>query len=187
MTFRADLRDTAVALLVAANTLAQDRVQSNRAADVTPEDMPFLGVYTGHEVKLLDTDGGTDPLYAATLTLNVDVRVESADLVAAETDLETLIGQVQEALLTAPAFYMPLRGARRVRKVSRIEIQSAVRDGDSFLGVAQIGLDIEYSDLFTPAIPDTLATVAITIKPNPPQAAPEPPAPATVTVAFAPS
>jgi hypothetical protein len=181
MSFRLAMRTIAVALLQQAGTLAGDRVESNRATDVDEDEMPFLGVYTGHELKLLDTEG-TNTLFDATLTLHVDVRVAHAVMPMCEYMLDVLIGQVQDALLTSPAFWMPQpNGSRLVRKVPKIEIVSAIKqDAEVNYGVGQIAFDIAYNDNYDIEITQALATIGVTIIPN---AAPATPAPQGAPVA----
>jgi hypothetical protein len=184
MLFRLAMRDLAVTLLQQANTLAADRVESNRATDVDEDEMPFLGVYTGQELKLSATQG-TNPIFQVTLTLHVDVRVAHADLAAAEYMLDALIGQVQDALLTSAAFWMPQpNGSRLVRNVAKIEIHSGVKqDAEVNYGVGQVSFDVEYSDSYAIAITQPLDTITFTSTPN--EAPPAVPAlPPNVAVTF---
>jgi hypothetical protein len=180
------VRDNVVALLTG-TTLAGQNVESNRASDTEPADMPFIGVYTGHEMKTLTSDAGTDPLLDATLTIGIDVRVSALRIALAENQLDLLIDQVQAALFTAPGFWMRTQqGGRIIRRISRVEIKSAVRgESEAYIGLAQIEIDVEYSDLFQTAIPDTWETLTIAIEPNAPPPSPrDPPPPVTVDISI---
>ena len=186
ITFRLAAHSLAVKILRAANTLAADRVEIERGPDVVAEEMPFLSVTTGSETKLLVTEG-TDALYEATLTLHIDVRVGSADLIETKRQLDTMIGQVQDALLQSPDFWMPQpNGSKLLRKVPKIEILSGIKqDAEINYGVGQVSIDLFYGDAYTIDYTQDLASIAVTVAPftAAPAAPPaSPPVPVSVTL-----
>ncbi len=186
MEFREAMRLMAVTLLQG-NTLAGYQVESGRAVDVTTDDMPFLGIYTGNEIKLARTEG-TVLIFDATFTLHVDVRVANPDLPACEMDLDRLIGEVQNTLLRNVVFYMVQpNGSRLVRNVRKVEVQSIVKqDAEVNIGMAMVSIDLEYNDAYPIDVTGTLATISASIAPNaPPPAPPAPATPATVTITLA--
>lgn len=174
MIFRQTLRDTAIAMLKAANTLAGDQVSKEQAAPSPEAGLPLLAVYVPLEHKTSISEGG-DPLFRAALTLHIEARVANADPVQVVTDLDTLVDQAQVALLSNPDF-LRRRPGWWVEYVTEIVVRTEVDgSGETYIGKGLIALTITYRDEYKPMLPDELQRIVMTIKPQ--LGVPPPPAP----------
>ena len=100
--------------------------------------------------------------------------MRDTQLPGVEAVLDTLIDQVQTALLGNPAFYQPTgTGARLIRNVSNVTVDAGIKaDGASHLGGATVSFDLAYQDAYPTLATTDLSQIAITIDP-----VPTPPAP----------
>jgi hypothetical protein len=168
--FRQVLRDGAIAMLKAADTLAGDRVSKEPAVPTPADGLPILAVFIPAEHKTSVSQGGA-PLFSAALTLHVEARVANADPVKVVSDLDALIDQAQIALLCNPDF-MRTSKAWPIEYVTEIIVRSQIDgDGETFIGKGFVSLTVTYRDEYQPALPDELKRIVMTVKPwaEPPQ------------------
>lgn len=160
--FRDELRGRAVAALRAANTLAGTSIYSNRTDPAGRDTLPIIAVYVPAEMKRSKGDA-SEPMFDCTLTLEIEARNGAKAIQDAERDMETLVQQVQDALLRSQSFL-----AAPLSDVGKIEIDTRI-DGKSsdFTGIATLRFDIAYTDRYQPVIPDTLERMDIQVTPNP--------------------
>jgi hypothetical protein len=174
MIFRQVLRDDAIAMLKAANTLAGDQVSKEQAVPSPEAGLPLLAVYVPLEHKTSISEGGA-PLFRAVLTLHIEARVANADPVQVVTDLDTLIDQAQIGLLCNPDF-MRSRPAWPIEYVSEIVVRTEIDgSGETYIGKGLIALTVTYRDEYPPLLPNDLQRIVMTIKPQ--LGVPPPPAP----------
>ena len=180
MIFRQRLRDGAIAMLKAANTLAGDQVSKEQAVPAPDYGLPLLAVYVPLEHKTSISEGGA-PLFRATLTLHIEARVASADPVQVVSDLDALVDQAQIALLCNRDF-MRSRPEWPIEYVTEIVVRTEIDgSGETYIGKGLIALTITYRDEYRPALPDELQRIVMSVTPwaAPPKPAtgPDPVAP----------
>lgn len=178
--YPATVRQQAVSLIAAANTLAGKNVHSNRDTPLEENELPAVVIYLPTERKETKSPSGTDPRFTATLTMHIELRVDGTSVETVETRLETLVDQVQNALLTNPVF------TRMFEHIGECSVEQAITaQADQHIGRALITMGMQYSDEYAPVIPNVLETVALTVdtgRPFDPTGAynPNDPAPRTI-------
>lgn len=101
--FTAQIQDTTVQVLIAQNTLAGAAVEADRVDEVTTADMPRMIVYAGEEAEAF-SDAGGPPSFTVRCTLVVQCLVAKASKDAARAAVNTMLSQVQLALLEDPVW-----------------------------------------------------------------------------------
>lgn len=178
MIFRQVLRDTVIRYLVEADTLAGDQVRAEQTEREPAPTLPILAVYVPLEHKTTISEGAA-PLFRVAATVHVDARVANARRDQATADLDTLIDQVQVALLCNPDF-MRSRAAWPIENVTEIVVRTEIDgSGDIYIGKGLVALTITYRDEYPPTLPDELRRIVVTVRPQtvPPGA----PAPAGIS------
>ena len=141
--YDAVIRDRVYALLVAANTLAGARVWQEHA-DIPPlADLPMILVMIDSSGQNLSTAGGS-PTFEMTGDLLVSGRVAHAKATDVVAAVDTLAGQITQALVESSAFL----GLCRVLSVRLGRTFRA--DGDLIVGEARLVLSLAWRDLIVP-------------------------------------
>lgn len=169
---RAVVRDKAVAILTAANTLAGGNVYSSRDTSLQQGTAPTILVYVlsehGQASGAQGHQGGAGaPHFATLLTLMIECITSGYELRQVEQDLDTLSEQTVEGLLRSPAFtglQNPDGGGQLFEGFSNLSITLDFRgDSDRHLGSARIGIGIRYHDVYQPIIAQPLTAVSLTV------------------------
>lgn len=150
MTDRVTLRSAAVAALKAAATLAGASVYSPLDWPTWSGLYPLLIVRTPGERKApLGAALMGAPQFNSTITLSVVGRVEATTEAAAETALETLSLQIENALLTNAQFIR----ANEVQQFLSVDASMKVTaEGRQHIGETEVVFEIEVFQLFAPAL-----------------------------------
>ena len=155
---RKGLQLLAQQVLIAAQTLAGANVFEPRAWPSRPEDLPMLLLQTPGDRKVSMFPG--QPVFTTTITLVVVGRVASLNEIDANQALDTLAGQIEDALLVSPQI------AAAVQQFSTIETKTVVSaDGKYFIGEIGMTLEIVVYQAFGPS-GDPLTNVTGTIHPD---------------------
>jgi hypothetical protein len=129
--------------LIAANTRAYDRVFEPRPWPTRAELFPMLIVSTPQDRKVQIGRGIKQ--FNTTITLIVVGRVIGDDAEQVQSFLETLSGEIEEALLCTNEF------ANQIQQFTTIETQQAVNaDGKNFIGEVGLRMDCEVYQVFAP-------------------------------------
>ena len=165
MLFRAQLRDTAAAQLVAANTLAGANVFVPRDWPTNTGTYPAILVQAYRERK--DSRGHSQvPQFIATARLSVVGRLQAATASDAEAALDEFCSQIELAILTCQAIL------QNVSRIAYVETDMGVSsEGRQHIGEVQLDFGLEYSVDIDPigqspvspsaAVPFQTATVSI--------------------------
>jgi hypothetical protein len=97
------IRDAAVTVLLAQNTLAGANVEAERIDPVESGDTPRI-IVVADETAESDDPAGALPVFRVTLHLSVECFVERARKQDAVKDLDCLVSQVKEALFGDPGW-----------------------------------------------------------------------------------
>lgn len=142
--FRNTIRERAVAALVDAGTEAGAAVFSNRVDPVKADRLPLLSVSVGRERKASQGMMRETPEFRAVATLEVRAFAGGAGIDTVEDTLETLIEEVQNALLTSASFM-----ATPILHVDAVEIDVEYNgQAAENIGFASISFDIAYLDAY---------------------------------------
>jgi hypothetical protein len=148
--FRNTIRERAVAALVDAGTEAGADVFSNRVDPVKADRLPLLSVSMGRERKATQGLMRETPEFRAVATLEVRAFAGGADIANVEDTLETLIDEVQNALLTSATFM-----ATPILHIDAVEVDVEYNgQAAENIGFASITFDIAYLDEYE-VIPGT--------------------------------
>ena len=146
---RAVLRASAVAVLKGANTAAGTRVFSPLDFPTTPGNYPVLIVRTPREHKENNAPRSGLPSFWSTISLAVVGRVEGTTEAAAESALETLSDQIENALLTNGQFIF----ANQIQQFSSVETSMEVRaENERHYGETVVSFAIEVPQYYEPTI-----------------------------------
>ncbi len=125
----ATIRDAVHALLLAANTLAGERVQREQIDEMPDIDLPTIVVMVDSQGRNLAT-AGTAPVFDTTADLLVLARIADAKPSDAVSKVDVLADQAREAILCAPSFLslcrvLSWRIGRTFRNEGRVIIAEA--------------------------------------------------------------
>ncbi len=166
MLYRAQLRDTAAAQLVAANTLAGANVFVPRDWPTNAGIYPAILVQAYRERK--DARGHSQvPQFIATARLSIVGRLQAVTAESAEEQLDEFCEQIELAVLTCQAIL------QNVSRITYVETDMGVSaEGRQHIGEVQIDFGLEYSVDIDPigqspvapsaAVPFQTITTAIT-------------------------
>jgi len=145
--------------LLAANTMAADRVYEPRPWPATTALFPMIIASAPRDRKISLTRGQLQ--FLTTISLVVVGRVTASSAEDAQLALDTLAGEIEEALFTAPGF------AGQFQQFATVETASSVNaEGRSWIGECAITLDCELVQTWEPTgVP--LLGVGITITKGP--------------------
>ncbi len=153
------LRARAQTLLLAANTLALAQVETSRDDAFTGDDPFAIAIYTP---KISRTWLGDSPLqFTAKINLAIVARVLAPSLKQVETDADTMRVQIEQGLLSSPAFY-----AAPMERINSIDTTIEF-PGNNEQHEAQVTvlLECQCTDVFAPNLTaaPALATVNATV------------------------
>lgn len=139
MLYRAQLRDTAAAQLVAANTLAGANVFVPRDWPTNPGTYPAILVQAYRERE--DSRGHSQvPQFIAVARLSVVGRLQAGTAALAESQLDQFCEQIRLAVLTCQAIL------QNVSRIAYVETDMGVSaEGRQHIGEVQIDFGLEYS------------------------------------------
>lgn len=92
------VRDTVVALLIAANTAAGARVQSTRIDPIKASDLPMISVYTRDEDVADDSSKTAPRELTRMLQLEIAAWVRHSDAVPVERAMDNIAAQIEAAM-----------------------------------------------------------------------------------------
>jgi hypothetical protein len=138
------LRAAAKALLIAADTLAGNAVESCRNDAQSDADPFFIAIYTTKINR--SWLGDSPPQFKALVSLAVIGRVQANTLAQAERLADTLRVQMENALLASSAFYAQVTALERVNTVdTTISFPEYVKIHE---GVVTMVLECQCVDIF---------------------------------------
>lgn len=159
-TSAAFLRKTAVAALIAANTLAQTRIESARTWPTQSGAMPAIIVYDFDSNGEDQSGGGTAPFFEVTLSLTVDCRVEHASKRTAEAALDLLCAQVKLILLTPPTLIQHVNKIKSVRLAKTYAPEEAGgKNTEKHVFIGRFVLELVYFQVWEPTFATGLSGV----------------------------
>ena len=154
--YATQIREAAVASLIAYGTLAGSSVESERVDKVAPGDMPRLLVF-GDDEASGQSEAGGPPVFEVTLTLVVQALVERAQKPDAVADLDTMIAQIKDALLSDPVW------VKMSARIGSVRVTRAFRGEDQqIIGDARVQITCLCRETYPPRIPDTLGKIVFT-------------------------
>jgi hypothetical protein len=163
---RKALEVAALEALIDANTLAAGRVYEPRDWPTRPELFPLLIVTAPRERKMNFFPG--QPAFTTTISLVVVGRVMAPTSEAAYEDLDTLSGQIEDALMFTPSF------ASAIQQFASIDTQMTVSaEGKHQIGEIGVTFDLVVYQAFGPR-GTPLVDVASTLQPVGGSAVPPP-------------
>lgn len=170
----AQIRDAAVASLLAYGTLAGANVERERFDPVESGDMPRLIIFAD-DTATVASAAGTAPAFDVTMTLMVDALTERAARDDAVADIDALVAQVKDCLL-GDASWVALS-----QSVTGVAVTRLFKPQDQMIvGAARIRMTMTWRELYPPRVVQPLATIDITL--GSPPAPPAPPPPPTTIV-----
>lgn len=139
MLYRAQLRDTAAAQLVAANTLAGASVFVPRDWPTNTGTYPAILVQAYRERK--DARGHSQvPQFIATARLSIVGRIQGATAESVESQLDDFCEEIELAILTCQAIL------QNVSRIAYVETDMGVSsEGRQHIGEVQLDFGLEYS------------------------------------------
>lgn len=138
------MRARAVAVLVAADTLAGPYVDSSRATPVKPEDAPRILVYAGESTRA--PLGGSPPSYRMVLDVIIVGIVQHAQLAGCEALADAIAYQIETAIATSTSFMAaPLEMLSEMNTTMKISAE-----GDRYEGQAIVTVKCQTTDVFAP-------------------------------------
>jgi hypothetical protein len=141
---RKNLELLAIKTLVGAKTMAFTRVFSPHPWPTKPEFFPAIIVQAPFERKIAIGRGIKQ--FNTTIRLVVVARVWQISAEQAQSDLDLISGQIEEALLCTNEF------ANNVQQFTTIETQSVVNaDSRDFIGEVGLSIECEVYQVFAPA------------------------------------
>lgn len=149
----AKLRDTTGHLLLAARTLAGDRVEQERIDAIQPGDTPRLVVFADQSGQTNSQAGGP-PRFVVTCNLTIQALVQHAKLADVLRDLDTLTAQVKLALLCDPAWVI------LASNIATLRVTSAYKPGGDYItGDARIQITTSWFEQYDPNLTTRLSGV----------------------------
>ncbi|UQR66213.1 hypothetical protein LRP30_13580 [Bradyrhizobium sp. C-145] len=124
---------------------------------VAPTDLPLLGVYILRETRSTDGDANAgEPRFFHRLHLGIAGAVSAADDGSQFTTLESMMAQIDERLLTSPAFISMIEGVEQMDRRSQYAIM-----GETPLAEIQIEIIVTFRTYWPPVIPDDYRTLHV--------------------------
>lgn len=164
MLFRNRIRDLAVEILIAENTLAGAKVFKTRAQPIRGGEPPLLLIFSPTEKG--EGMGAGVTRFRSVLTLVMQPIVSGGDDEAVGADLDLLCGQAVDALLTSQDFLRipPEDGVgRAIEEFKFLHTATKVEhDGKEFVGSGVIQLGIQYVDRYAPRGGVPLEAISVT-------------------------
>lgn len=155
----ASIRADTARRLIGYNTLAGPNVEENRATEVSAELRPFLAVYVPTHEAEVQSMAGSEPRFSAKLHLAIEAIVGATPLAAAVAQLDTLVGQVTDGLISDTAWWLA-NGLTRVGSITVTTRYSS--EAETFTGIAQIAMILEYAERYPQRVGTPLSAVDLT-------------------------
>jgi hypothetical protein len=156
-TNRAQLRDLSIAALLNGGTLAGSNVFLY-AWPTNEKTSPAILVNWSRESKI--SGAKTVANFNTTFVLRLDVRVVDVTMAAANAKLDTLVGQIQQVILTDPTI-TPL--LQEFPAVDCVNITDA--DSEFFIASAILEIHMSYFEVYQPqALPLSTITVSVDLQ-----------------------
>ena len=141
MLLRAQLRETAIAAVKAAQTMALNQVFSPRDWPTNSSNYPCVLVRASRDSKVSANKGM--PQFTTTVTLSVIGRVEDKSECKAEDLIEEFADQLENAILTNYALITAVQCVASVTSSSQV-----TAEGERHIGEVQIDFDLEAFEVF---------------------------------------
>jgi hypothetical protein len=146
---RTTIRSAAVAALISANTSAGASVFSPKDWAAPSGKFPQIVVRTPRERKENVAPRSGSPQFFSTITLTATGMVEATTEAAAETALETLSDQIENALLTNAQFAY----VNGIQQFSSVETtMSVVAESERHYGETVVTFEVEVFQIYEPVI-----------------------------------
>jgi hypothetical protein len=140
---RKQLELLAIQTIVGAKTVAYDRVYSPRPWPARADLFPMVIIQAPHDRKVALGRGINQ--FNTMIRLVVIGRVVGSSQEQVQSDLDLLLGQIEEALLCTNSF------SNSIQQFSTIETQAAVNaDGRDFVGEGGLAIECEVYQVFEP-------------------------------------
>jgi hypothetical protein len=147
------IRTSAVATIIAQNTLAGAMVEQERYDDVAEADMPRVIVFA-HEELDGTSKAGTAPRFKVSLHLEIQCLVIRARMADAVTDLDTLTGEVIEALLCDPVWPKQMEFIESGALIRQFKPQN-----ERVIGDGRVTFVCKYNETYPPRVTTPLSQV----------------------------
>lgn len=175
------VRRAAVQSLLATPTLALNRVEDHRLDNIPSGDMPRITISADEHMEGI-SQAGTEPKFEVKLSLLVEAFAERASRWDVVEDIDVLIAQIKNGLLSDPNWVQMSSAIDRIVVRRRFDTR-----GERYLGHGQVMMELSWRESYPPRIPDTLERIDIDVQFGvAPPAPPPPPAPVDVTISFNP-
>ena len=157
----AQIRDTAVAILLAANTDAADRVERERIDATQPGDTPRLIIYADDDAQS-EAPAGTAPRFHVTGTLIIQMLVEAARKDDAVSRLDNLVQQVKLGLFCQPSF------TTLCDQIASYKVSRSFKDSSSLIvGDARMQITLTWRETYEPDLTTELTAINLTVAGTP--------------------
>lgn len=151
--FRLEMRERAVAAIVAANTPAGAAVFPSRVDPANAQRLPMITVTTGAERGVTENQQNVE--FRSVLTLEIRCHASGTTIEEVEAEIEALIDEVRVALFNSQDFV-----AAPVLHVDAQNAEPEYAAGDRYVGMALMQIEVAYRDLYTAepggVAPDTM-------------------------------
>jgi hypothetical protein len=156
------------ALLARARTMpnfAGFKFSTNKAEQIQPESIPFLGIYFINEDMLADGDANAgEPRFRSMTTYGFSIIVQNNDAAAAESTLDDAWTLLTNGLFTDPSLYLnPAAQIQGYTRATRTH-QFGSTGADNSIPIAEcrftLTVDLGVND-FPPIVPDVLSKVRL--------------------------
>ena len=148
------IRTTAFDILLAANTIAGDRIEQEEIIDpVADGDTPRLAVMMDESGTIFSRSGGP-PRFTMSAKLTVQCLVQDAVKNAAVARADQIVSQVKYALLTNPAF------TALCDTVDTVSVTHSFKPGSNLVTAdARVQMSMTYFEYFAPDLTGTLSAI----------------------------
>ncbi len=148
-------------------------MERERVDPVQAGDMPRLILYADDDATGASS-AGTAPALDVTLTLIVQALTERATRDDAVADIDALVAQVKDCLLSDPGW------VKLSQAIPSVRVQRSFKpQGEMIIGDARIQLTCTWREIYPPRVTQPLDLITVTIVPQP-APPPAPPAPTTI-------
>ena len=151
------LRQTVKAILLAANTLADDQVETSRDEALTGDDQCVISIYT----PMIEQSwlGNAPPSFKGVTHLVIVGRLlRKVPLEVVEVLTDKLRVQIQNAVLRSPEFWDLLEQVNNI--TTSFEFPGA---GDQHEGIVKMNLECQATDQFNLIVGVPLQTIGLTV------------------------
>jgi hypothetical protein len=159
------VRDAMLARVKAMVPFAGFKFSTNKAEQVQPEQIPFVGIYFINEDLLADGDANAgEPRFRSITTYGFSIIVQNNDAAAAENTLDDAWVLLTNGLFTDPSLYLSqaaqIEGYQRGTRTHQFGSTGA----DNSIPIAECRFTLSISlgvNDFPPLVPDVLSKVRL--------------------------